>query len=231
MKVGIMQPYFMPYYGYWQLIKFVDKYVVYDDVNFIKGGWINRNFILMNGTKHLFTIPLESSSPNKRINDTFITSKTLVREKLIKTLFQSYSKAKNFRLVFPILQSSIMNSRTISELNYNLICHFSSYLKFDTQIVLSSNLIKDNSLKGQDKVIHIVQSLAGSHYINAIGGKELYSKDDFFKEGIVLNFLKSNDIHYKQFNNEYIPNLSFIDLLMFNDVEVINAMLDNFELI
>ena len=105
------------------------------------------------------------------------------------------------------------------------------YLNIDTEIILSSSIGKNNELKGQDKIIEIVKKLNGNHYINAIGGQELYDKEIFNNNEIKLNFIKMKEIKYKQFNNEFVPNLSFIDVLMFNSPEEIKRMLNDYELI
>ncbi len=231
MKLGIMQPYFFPYIGYWQLINAVDKYVVYDDVNYIKGGWINRNNILLNNSKHLITLPLEEASSFKLINEISITKNEVLKNKLIKTIKSAYLKAPYFETIMPILESLILDNSNIAMLNYNIILVIKNYLNLDTEILLSSQIKKDNNLKAQDKVIHIAHLLRANEYINAIGGQELYSKEDFKQENIKLSFLKTNEIKYKQFKNEFVPNLSIIDVLMFNSPEKIKEMLNNYELI
>lgn len=231
MKLGIMQPYFFPYIGYWQLINAVDKYVVYDDVNYIKGGWINRNNILLNGSKHLITLPLEDASSFKLINEISITKNAVLKNKLIKTIKSAYLKAPYFETIMPILESLILDNSNIAMLNYNIILVIKNYLNLDTEILLSSQIKKDNNLKAQDKVIHIAHLLGAKEYINAIGGQELYSKEDFKQENIKLSFLKTNEIKYKQFKNEFVPNLSFIDVLMFNSPQEIKEMLNDFELL
>lgn len=231
MKLGIMQPYFFPYIGYWQLINAVDKYVVYDDVTYIKGGWINRNNILLNGTRHLITLPLEEASSFKLINEISITKKIILKNKLIKTIKNSYSRAPYFKEVMPIIETLIMDNSNIAILNYNIILTMKKYLNIKTEILLSSQIKKDNSLKGQDKVIHIAHLLGATEYINAIGGQSLYSKEDFKKANIKLSFLNTNNIQYKQLKNNFVPYLSFIDILMFNSPNEIKEMLNEYTLL
>lgn len=231
MKLGIMQPYFFPYIGYWQLINAVDKYVVYDDVNYIKGGWINRNNILLNGGKHLITIPLEKASPFKLINEISVTGNEVLKNKLIKTIKSAYIKAPFYEQVMPQIETLIFENSSISELNFNIILTIQKYLDIQTEIFLSSQIKKNNELKGQDKVIDIVHIMGAEEYINAMGGQELYSKDNFAKEKIKLSFLKPNEIIYKQFKNIFVPNLSIIDVMMFNSPEQIKDMLDDYTLV
>ena len=97
--------------------------------------------------------------------------------------------------------------------------------------MLSSEIKKDNLLRAQNRIIEINKQLHSSVYINAIGGQELYNYEDFKKEGIELKFIKMKDIEYKQFDNVFIPNLSMIDVLMFNSKNQIQIMLNNYELI
>ena len=157
-KIGIMQPYFFPYLGYWQLINAVDAYVVYDDVNFIKGGWINRNNILLNATKHLITLPLEDASSFKLINEISTTKKEILKNKLLKTIKSAYQKAPYYEKIMPILESLITDNSNIATLNYNAILAIKNYLNIQTEILLSSNIQKNNELKAQDKVIKTKQA-------------------------------------------------------------------------
>lgn len=232
MKIGIMQPYFFPYLGYWQTLNATDKYVIYDDVNYIKNGWINRNNILLNGQKHLITLPLDGASPFLPINQIKITSKIKEKEKILKTLEMAYKKAPHFNSVFPIVKDVIMDpSCLISNALIKQFRNVCEYLDIKTELIISSKLVKDNSLKAQDKVIHICKLLGGTDYINAIGGQELYSCDAFEQAGIHLHFMKTHFTPYKQFKNEFVSGLSMIDILMFNTPEQVRYMLNQYELI
>lgn len=230
MKIGIMQPYFFPYLGYWQLLAAVDKYVIYDDVNYIKGGWIARNNILLNGQKHMITLPLDNPSSFRKINEISITNNSKIREKLIRTIENAYTKAPHYKEVMPWITDLIMNSDCISELNTKSINKICNYLNVDTEIIVSSEMDKDDLLKGQEKVIHIVKKLGGDEYYNAIGGQELYDKERFGEEGIKLSFLQAGDIAYPQFQNDPIEGLSIIDVLMFNTPDEVRELLGRYEL-
>ena len=232
MKLAIMQPYFFPYLGYWQMLNAVDTFVIYDDVNYIKGGWINRNRMLINGIPHLFTLPLLEASPYKLINEIKIINNDKQKQKLLKSFEMSYSKAPYKNKVIELISDIILQKE--DRLNIFLKYQFEKvfeYLNIDTQILLSSDIEKTEGLHAQDRVIDICKRLNTTQYINAIGGQELYSKEDFAKNGIQLSFIKMNEIKYKQFNNEFVPNLSIIDLMMFNSPKTIREMLDDYELI
>ena len=231
MIVGIMQPYFFPYLAYWQLINAVDKFVLFDDVNYIKRGWINRNNILLDKKKYLITLPLEGVSQNKLINEIRIVSDEKQRRKVLQTIESAYKKAPYFEEIMPMIEKNIMSCDTISELNYATIKDVICYLEISTEIILSSDLNKNNDLKGQDKIIHIAELLGADMYINSIGGTELYNKSDFARRGIQLRFLEMGDINYKQFTDIFVPGLSMIDILMFNSKGGIHSMLNKYTLV
>lgn len=229
MTVGIMQPYFMPYIGYWQLMAAVDKYVVYDDVNYIKRGWANRNNILLNGELYLFSISLNGASQNKFFNEIDIADDF---SKLRKTLYHSYSKALYFDETMQLLDDIIeYPDRNLSRFLYHSFQTVLKYLDCNIELIMSSDIRKDNSLKGQDKILDICRALQADRYINAIGGQELYDAETFAKNGIELKFMKSNAITYPQFKNSFIPNLSIIDVLMFNDKNVTKQLLTEYTLV
>lgn len=232
MKVGIMQPYFVPYIGYWQLMNSVDQYVIYDDVTYINRGWINRNKILVDGKPQYINIPLSNASQNKRINEIeIILNEKLIKKKL-KTIEYSYKKAPYYQTAFPMIKEIIeySNRKLISyiENSFRIIC---SYLDIKTEIILSSTLDKDCNLRGQEKIIDICRSLHASEYYNAIGGQNLYNYTSFRDKNIKLKFLKMGDIRYAQFKNDFQPNLSIIDVMMFNSKEKIQSFLNMYDLI
>lgn len=232
MRLGIMQPYFCPYIGYWQLINAVDKYVIYDDVNFIKGGWINRNKILMNGDGKLINIRMHNASPNKLINEIEMYGDQIFNNKLLKTIKGCYAKAPYYSNIYPVIENIITyeekNLARYLEYSIRMIC---KCLSINTELIVSSEIEKNNNLKGQEKVIEICKILCADEYCNAIGGQNLYSYGDFASQGIQLKFLKTGRIKYQQFENEYVPNLSIIDVMMFNSVEDIKKILNQYELI
>ena len=229
MKLGIMQPYFLPYIGYFQLIKAVDKYVIYDDVNYINKGWINRNNILLNGQKYLFTLSLLGASQNKLINEIFVEEN---QSKLLKTLETAYKKAPYFENIFPVIQNIFdYENKNLGKFVGNSIIQIADYLNIKTEFIYSSEIKKEDILKGQEKILYICKTLNTTKYINAIGGQELYDKEIFKRNNIELNFLQTQIVDYKQFKNDFVPFLSILDLLMFNSVEEIGKMLDKFELV
>lgn len=221
MKIGIMQPYLFPYIGYYQLINAVDKFVVYDNIQFTKKGWINRNRILVNGKAEYITWPLKKDADLLNVNERSLAASFKDDKlKLIRKITGAYSKAPQFSHIFPLLESVINYSEEnlFPYILYSLQATC-SYLDIKTQLVISSTLPVDHNLRSQDKVISICKALGASEYINAAGGIELYSKADFEQNDIQLNFIKSTDVEYTQFSDQFVPWLSIIDVLMFNPKE------------
>ncbi|MBP6385546.1 MAG: WbqC family protein [Pseudarcicella sp.] len=232
MKIAIMQPYIFPYIGYFQLINAVDKFIVYDDVSFINKGWINRNKILVNGQENTFTIPLIEASQNKLINTIAIQKKELWLPKLLKTIEQSYKKSPQFEEIFPIIQSIFQSEySTINQLIIESTKQICNYLAIKTQIVDSSCLYNNQHLKAQERILDICKQENCTEYINPIGGIELYNKNDFFEKDIQLYFLKTKNIEYQQFKNNFVPYLSILDVLMFNSKTEIETLLNEYELL
>lgn len=232
MIVGIMQPYFIPYIGYWQLLNAVDQYVIYDDVNYIKGGWINRNKILINGTPKYFNIPMLGASPNKLINEVEVNHDENILNKNLRVIEAAYGKAPFFNDVFPLIKEMLKceedNIASYIATSTAIIC---TYLDIRTRLIMSSDLDKDNTLAGQDKVLEICRILGATDYYNAIGGRELYSFTEFEKRGIKLHFLRRNEIRYRQFGDQFYPDLSIVDIMMFNSKKTVKDMLNEYTLI
>ncbi len=232
MKVGIMQPYFLPYIGYWQLMNAVDKYVIYDDVNFIKGGWINRNRILVNGQPHYFNVPMLGASPNKLINEVQVNNDPHLQRKNLCILKNAYSKAPYFSEVYPLVEQILgFQAENIAQYIINSFVTINKYLSIDTELIVSSTLNKDTGLRAQDKVIAICKLLNADQYYNAIGGQHLYFSEEFIKHKIQLYFVKSDPIKYKQYNNDFQDNLSILDVMMFNSVERVKYFLTRYTLL
>lgn len=229
MTLAIMQPYFFPYIGYWQLLNIVDEFVIYDDVNYIKQGYINRNSILANNHAQVFTLELIGASSNKIINEIEIGNN---RKKILKTIQQNYIKAPFYKDVISLIDEIMNNEeKNLAKFIGYSIFKIAKYLEIDTKILYSSEIRKNSTLKAQDKVLNICINLNANKYINAIGGQELYSKEVFQQNGIDLNFIKTNINKYKQFDNEFVAYLSIIDIMMFNKKIDIKEHLESFELV
>lgn len=220
-RLAIMQPYVFPYIGYFHLIEAAEKIVFYDDVTFIKGGWINRNRILINGKDNLFTIPLFQMSSSKQINETELHPMLFLKwkDKFFRTIRQNYSKAPYFEETINLLNDILStNYENVADLAINSIISVYDYLEKEikwTKSSVCSPITK--GMEKADRIIQITTKLGYRNYVNVIGGEELYDKEYFKNQGVQLNFIQSKIIEYKQFNGEFSAGLSIIDILMFND--------------
>ena len=227
-----MQPYFLPYIGYWQLVNAVDKFVIYDDIKYTKKGWINRNRMLLNGCPEVFSLPLKKDSDYLNVVDRQISS-DFDHRKLLNKFRGAYAQAPYFGECFPLLESLInFKDRKLFNFIFNSLTKICSLLSITTEIITSSTLAISDTLRGQDKVSTLCKSLDARTYINPIGGTELYSSDVFNESGIDLKFIKTKPLEYNQFGKPFVPWLSIIDLLMFNPLEkVMEIVRNDYELI
>lgn len=195
--------------------------------NYIKGGWVNRNHILINGEKEMFTVTLKKASQNKLFNEIVIGDDF---KKLMKTLQLNYSKAVNFDQTMTLMKRIIsFSDKRLAAFIANSFREIFSYLSIDTEILMSSDIPKDNSLRGKDKILQICEILGADTYYNAIGGQNLYDKKEFSEHGIVLNFVDTIPKVYSQLRTkEFVPYLSMIDVLMNNTKDEVNDLLDSF---
>ena len=232
-KIGIMQPYFFPYIGYFQLINLVDEFVVYDNIQYTKKGWINRNTIFSNGEEKRITLPLKKDSDylnvvDRQLSDSWQTD----RKKMLNLIRSSYSKAPFFETCFPIVENILLKNETnLFRFIFHSILEINRYLDIDTKITISSSLDIDHTLKSKDKVISICKELNGDIYVNSIGGQSLYCKNEFLKNKIYLFFIKSGAVTYPQFDFNHLPNLSIVDIMMFNSKDDIKGFLKTYELL
>jgi hypothetical protein len=233
MKIAIMQPYFLPYIGYFQLINAVNEFVIYDNVEYTKKGWINRNRILVNGTDAMISLPIKKASDYLNIIDRFLAdSWEIDNKKMLNRIAESYRKAPQFEEAYSIIEKCIKH-KDINLFNFilNSLQIIMKHLDIDTRIVVSSSVPIDHHLKSDEKVMAICKERGADKYINPIGGMKLYDKENFIKNNIELHFLKSNNIDYNQYNKEFIPWLSIIDVLMFNHKEDIKSSLNHYTFI
>ena len=228
MKIAIMQPYFFPYIGYFQLINAVDKFIIYDDVNYINKGWINRNNILVNNSPNLIQVPLIAASQNRLIKDILLVDENKWKDKLLKTIYFNYKKAPFFDQIFSLIEEVLLSEcRSISDLNYFTILKICSYLNIETELIRSSSIYENCDLKGENRILDICLKEKADVYINPIGGQLLYDKIKFQEKGIVLNFINSKESPYNQNSDKFINYLSIIDTMMFSSSNEIKANLIN----
>lgn len=217
-----MQPYLFPYIGYFQLLAAVDRFVIYDDVTFIKQGWVNRNRMLINGEAVFFTVPLAHKSSSVAIRDTDISTAPEHRrwaEKTLKSFDNAYRRAPEFARTYPMLERVFTRATTkISELAVDSIRAVADLLEIQTSVVETSSIYGNAELHGEDRVLAICRAEGAGRYVNASGGRELYAHSRFAAEGVELRFLTPQPIEYAQFGDVFVPWLSIVDVLMFNPV-------------
>jgi hypothetical protein len=233
MKVAIMQPYFLPYIGYFQLVNAVDTFVIYDNIEFTKKGWIHRNRLLVNGSDDYLTLPLKKDSDflpvNQRVLATTFASDKI---KMLRKIKELYIKAPQFKVIYPMFETIVnSNESNLFHFIFNALQVINDYLEIKTKIIISSSVPVNHELKSQEKVLAICKALEADSYLNAIGGLDLYSKEMFETNEIKLNFIKSNSIVYQQFDNEFVPWLSILDVLFFNTKEKAQEYLQHYTII
>lgn len=232
MRTAIMQPYLFPYIGYFQLISAVDTFIVYDNIQFSKKGWINRNRILVNGSDAYITLPLKKDSDYLDIVDRQLSDDwPAERKKMLNRIAESYRKAPQYSSVFPLIERILLfEEKNLFHFIFNSLRHICDYLEIRTPFIVSSTISINHSLKAEQKVMALCKAAGAGVYINPIGGVELYNKQEFEKEGIELKFLKADNVPYAQLKNEFVPFLSIIDVMMFNDKAGVSSLLKQYTL-
>jgi len=226
MRVAIMQPYFLPYIGYFQLIAAVDMFVVYDNIKYTKKGWINRNRMLRNGRDVVFSLPLKSDSDLLDIRERELAA-GFNRDKLLNQFKEAYRRAPFFAQVFPLIECIVRyEEKNLFRYLQNSIVCICQYLGVHTEIRISSDFAVDHTLKSQDRVLALCEAASADTYINAAGGMELYSKDVFRGRGIDLKFIRTKSFSYDQFEGAFVPWLSIVDGMMFNSADVLRKLVN-----
>jgi WbqC-like protein family len=231
-SLAIMQPYFLPYIGYFQLIEAADLFIVYDNIKYTKKGWINRNRFLLNGKDAVFSIPLRKDSDSLDIRDREISA-GFRKSKLLNQIREAYRRAPHFERTFALVERIVLEEETnLFRFVLNSIRQTCQSLGIGTEIVVSSSLRIDHSLPGKEKVLALCRHVGADLYINAIGGRELYSKEDFGAHGIDLKFLQTKPFEYAQLGGKFVPWLSVIDVMMFNPPDAVrHCLASNYELV
>ncbi|OGX79675.1 hypothetical protein A6395_05440 [Exiguobacterium sp. SH31] len=232
MKLAIMQPYYFPYLGYFQLMAAVDTFVILDDVQFIKGGWIHRNTILLEGKTKPILMPIEHMSQLRLINEHDRVLDAKQRHSQLRLIRHAYQRAPYFDDVMPMVERIMKDEeRNVAVYLGCLLSEVRDYIGLDTSILYSSDLTNDKDAKCEHLVLSICEHLNADHYINAIGGTSLYDKAMFAESGVKLDFIKMDPVTYRQFNEPFTPNLSIIDVLMFNSKPKVRELLNAYTLV
>ncbi|MCZ2126839.1 MAG: WbqC family protein [Anaerolineales bacterium] len=231
--IAVMQPYLFPYIGYFHLIDASHLFVFYDDVNYITNGWINRNRILLNGKDFLFTVPISKASQNCLVNETALAINDSWKKKFQQTMRQAYGKAPYFSQVESLVCDAFAQDYdSVSDLAIRSVVNVYQYLNLPFNYVKSSVCSPETKGIGKAERLIAIAKQQGYHsYVNAAGGKALYDKEFFRNHGIELGFIESASVQYKQFSNPFVPSLSIIDVLMFNDPKSVQTLLKSYAII
>lgn len=229
MKVALMQPYFFPYIGYFQLIHAVDEFVIFDNAQYIRRGWMNRNRILNAQKEAIYiNVPVQKAKRETKIKDIVINNNINWKENIFNQL-NYYQKTPYYVDTMNFLNECLNNEYSnLSQFNTLLLKKICNLLDIKTNIsVLSKELpiISDDNA-ADEWGIEVSKALNATVYINAIGGMEFYDQQKYITNGLDIQFIKPMLKPYNQFNNTFIPGLSIIDVMMFNPVEEIKEMLE-----
>ena len=217
MTLAIMQPYFFPYLGYFQLLAAAETFVFLDDVNYQKGGWINRNRIKRDGEQCWFSMPVRKASHRRKILDTKVSKDTNWRKDLLRQLEYAYRDAPYRSEVLDLVRRVLdFESEHIAEFAKRSVVEVLKHLNCNVSLVWTSTIYGNSHLRGQDRVIDICKCNEAATYVNASGGRSLYEERAFFEEGISLEFLQpvANSTSGLRGNT-----LSIIDILMHHSAD------------
>ena len=232
MFISIMQPYFFPYIGYFQLMASCDVFVVFDDVQYIQRGWVNRNRILVNGMPQWITLPVAKADHHLPINRRVYLLEDPLTRRVRRRIEGAYRDAPYFEETMKVVDEVFgCRDANVAAFNTHLLLRIADRLGITTPVRLASAVRKCSTLSGQELVVGICASLGASGYINPIGGIGLYQPDRFRQQGLNLRFLQPRATSYSQFGSPHVGSLSIIDVMMFNDVAATKRILSAYELI
>lgn len=213
--VAVMQPYFMPYAGYYRLFSAADVFVIFDCVQFPRRGWVHRNrFPTSDGQLEWLTLPILRCPRETRIGDLAFAADAEPRLADILPRFPLLEGARRrgSRLLELVLN---LGSGRIADYLSAQLAEVASILGISRALVRSSDLDIDPALHGQARVIAIARSLGATRYVNSPGGRALYDAQAFAEQGIELTFLAP-------FGG---PADSILTLLLSSPAEAVSAMI------
>ncbi len=236
MKIAIMQPYFFPYVGYFSLIKHTEKFILFDTVQFIRHGWIDRNRVLKQNDGWIYVqVPILNKGRDVKIIDLKIDNNQDWKNKIFSQL-KHYKKTAPyyFKVIHLLNEIFLFEYDSIVLLNLQILKSICAYLNIENHIEIFSDMnLKIDEVKSPDEwALNICKSLNTiSEYWNPPGGISFFDKLKYNKEGIELKFCSVILKDYNQKRSNFVNGLSIIDVMMFNSPEEINLMLDQYEFI
>jgi hypothetical protein len=225
MKLALMQPYFFPYLGYFSLVAAVDRFVFYDDVQYIKNGWINRNVVRIQGRDTYITVPLVDAGSSRRIDDVEVRPAERWAAKMLESLRHGYGRAPYYAAVSALVGDVLHSGeRRIAEMAKASVTRVAGYLGLPTSFEPSSRIYGNDALRGPERVLDICRRESASEYYNLPGGRELYDDRAFADAGVALRFVAPVFEPYPQFGAPFRAGLSIIDVLMHNSPQRVRVM-------
>lgn len=213
-----MQPYFLPYLGYFQLIYAVDTFIVYDNIQYTKTGWINRNRLCRDGDAVMFSLPLKKASAAADVGARQLAA-DFTPGKLLNQFTGAYRRAPYFAATLPLIEAVLnCESRDLFPFLLHSLRATCAHTGIATPMRISSAIDIDHSLKGQERVLELCAACGADTYVNLMGGVDLYSREAFRARGIDLQFIRMKPFEYPQSQHPFVPLLSIVDVLMFNSV-------------
>ncbi|MBU1042421.1 MAG: WbqC family protein [Proteobacteria bacterium] len=211
--VGILQPSYLPWLGYFEQIHRADVFVLYDDVQFEKGSWRNRNRIKTPNGPQWLTVPvLTKGQEFPLINQIRVNNDQCWQKKHLRSLAQYYSKAPYYGQYAPALEDILAEPwESLCELNISLIRHLAAALGIDTPFVLSSELDVPGS--GAARLVEILSRLGGTVFYEGAAGRDYIEETLFEARGMRLEYQDYRHPVYTQLHGEFVPYLSVVDLL------------------
>lgn len=226
-----MQPYFFPYLGYWQLLAAVDRFVVYDNIEYTKKGWINRNRFLRDGADAPFTLPLKKGSDFLDVRERSLAD-DFNPATLLNPFREAYRKAPYFDAVFPLIETIVKAApKNLFDYLLHSLVATAAHLEISTPIIVSSTVPIDHRLKAGEKVLAMCGALGAHRYLNSVGGRTLYTAETFAAAGVELKFIQTRPVTYPQFGQPFVPGLSILDVMMFNSPDAVRRMLGEYDLL
>lgn len=217
MRVAITQPYLFPYIAWYQVINACDAFVISDDVQYTRSGYINRNQILMNGRPLRFGVPLRGASHTEVIGERRIHDWGWARE-LLRGMRHAYRGAPHFDEVYPMIEGILAEPvDLLIDLLERAIVVTARHLGLGQRIVRASSVQARVGLRKADRVLATAKALGARCYLqrDTEAARQMYRHEFFLAEGIVLKFVRVGLLPYAQRGvKEFLPGLSLIDFLM-----------------
>lgn len=237
MKLGVMQPYFFPYIGYFQLLNEVDRWIVFDDTQFIDKGWINRNRILHPDPAkewQFITLPLARRGQFDKICHISIKTDINWRAQILGKLTLYKKKAPYYRQTIELIHNCFeANEKNLAKFVIRMLRLTADYLGIKTVIeVQSETVLHIGTIEHPGQwALRIAEAVRATEYINLPTGRGIFKQEEFDEAGIKLSFLEPTLLAYPQIGGGFVSGLSIIDVMMFNSPEAVRELLREYRLV